>query len=577
MSKSKKISSVQLNVKHWLWLILLLAILQLMTITQIFYPVNRLLPFVKIDGLSFGGWTKTDTSVRLNKLYKDAKLNIYLGKKSEKPYLEPSLDDIGMAAINGSRMHEYRYPWYLRLVPTSILWGQYIFGYNSQPTYSRSPEIQSAYIANHFGNNCTMAAKDASLEYLGGKFKVVPSQTGGSCDINNVRQLLSAATPRLDLADVVIPAQQTKPAISDSDAVQYGNYLIDKVGPSVTISVNGNDQLINSSDILGWMDFGNVNNKITYSLSSLKAADYLENNIASKVRVEAGTTTVTTYDFYETSRIDGVSGVDLNVTETLKSIENAIDNGGSATAVTITVPPRVVYNRGYSPTDSGISALLEQYANSGTGISSVSFIELSGKHRRASYNSDDVLVSASTYKLFTAYSVLKRIENGYWSWTDQILDDGRDLAACFNDMIVYSDNDCAEAISEKAGWQNVTDEAHDIGCIGTSLSTDDGYARTTAADLSLFLAQLQTGQILNLQSSRDTLINAMKSNVYRDGIPSGVSGEVADKVGFIDGVLNDAAIVYSPTGTYVLVIMSDGSSWATIADLANKVGTLQAQ
>jgi hypothetical protein len=45
------------------------------------------------------------------------------------------------------------------------------------------------------------------------------------------------------------------------------------------------------------------------------------------------------------------------------------------------------------------------------------------------------------------------------------------------------------------------------------------------------------------------------------------TARVADKVGFMDGLLHDAAIVYGPNGTYVLAVMTDGSSWATIADL----------
>jgi len=102
--------------------------------------------------------------------------------------------------------------------------------------------------------------------------------------------------------------------------------------------------------------------------------------------------------------------------------------------------------------------------------------------------------------------------------------------------------------------------------------------KTTPADLALFLAELQTGQILNQQSSRNLLMSAMKRNIYRQGIPAGISGSVvADKVGFLYGLLHDASIVYSPTGTYVLVIMTDGSSWSTIADFASQIEALRTQ
>ena len=45
----------------------------------------------------------------------------------------------------------------------------------------------------------------------------------------------------------------------------------------------------------------------------------------------------------------------------------------------------------------------------------------------------------------------------------------------------------------------------------------------------------------------------------------------------MNGLLHDAAIVYSPKGTYVIAVMTDGSSWATIADLARQIDTLRAQ
>ena len=60
-----------------------------------------------------------------------------------------------------------------------------------------------------------------------------------------------------------------------------------------------------------------------------------------------------------------------------------------------------------------------------------------------------------------------------------------------------------------------------------------------------------------------------------------VMGELASVYGLdreqamTAGLLHDAAIVYSPSGTYVLVIMTDGSSWAEIAALTRKIEELR--
>jgi beta-lactamase class A len=47
--------------------------------------------------------------------------------------------------------------------------------------------------------------------------------------------------------------------------------------------------------------------------------------------------------------------------------------------------------------------------------------------------------------------------------------------------------------------------------------------------------------------------------------------QVANKVGFLDGLLHDAAIVYTSSGTYILVVLSDGSSWQNIAELTRQI------
>ena len=99
---------------------------------------------------------------------------------------------------------------------------------------------------------------------------------------------------------------------------------------------------------------------------------------------------------------------------------------------------------------------------------------------------------------------------------------------------------------------------------------------TTANDLTLMLGMIATGQNFS-SANQQRLIAAMKANVYRKGVPAGANGTVADKVGFLNGLLHDAAIVYGSNGTYVLAVMTDGSSWATIADLTKQIDALRAQ
>lgn len=94
---------------------------------------------------------------------------------------------------------------------------------------------------------------------------------------------------------------------------------------------------------------------------------------------------------------------------------------------------------------------------------------------------------------------------------------------------------------------------------------------TTTNDLALLLQKLESNQLGLSENSRSRLLNAMSRQRYRQGIPAGVGVAVADKVGFLDTKLHDAAIVYAPSGVYVLVVMSEGSSWTAIADVASQV------
>ncbi len=209
---------------------------------------------------------------------------------------------------------------------------------------------------------------------------------------------------------------------------------------------------------------------------------------------------------------------------------------------------------------------MANYAHDHSGVYGISMIELGGKGRRADYNGNKQFVTASTYKLFAAYTLLKQIDEGKRDWATN--------ADCFNKMISLSDNVCAEAFLKTLGLSTITNDIHAVG-LSNSTFMKSGGPFTTANDLSLMLGMIATGQNYST-INQQRLIGAMKANVYRRGIPSGVNGAVADKVGFMNGLLHDAAIVYSPSGTYVLAIMTDGSSWANIAELARQLDALHA-
>ena len=186
-------------------------------------------------------------------------------------------------------------------------------------------------------------------------------------------------------------------------------------------------------------------------------------------------------------------------------------------------------------------------------------------------NADRVYTSASTYKLFVAYSVMRRIDSGELAWSSPI--NGTTVEACFEKMIVVSDNACPEAFLAQYGFSTVQAEARSIGA--TQASFSPGNMRISAQSLGVMLEKLHSGSLVSADS-RNRLLGLMRRQVYRRGVPAGTSYQVADKVGFLFALLHDASVIETPQGNYVVVIMTDGSSWGRIAELTRMIAsTLQ--
>lgn len=561
--------------QHWRRLLIYAGggIVALLLIVQIAYPGDRLVPFANVDERSLGGWTKQDAIRQLDDEYKKQKIDIFFGDRKE-AYRKPLPANIGLTTSNQERIEQASYAWWLRLVPTSLFWAHKTIGYDA-PTYNRDDKKLASYIEKELGQSCDVAPKNASLKADDTKLDVVPAEAGGTCKVEDVKKRLGTVKPDIKTAsNVRIPMKKIPPEVTDDQAKQFGKAITERIGDGIAIKAGGQTVKVDTKTLLGWLDFPIVDKKLTVAVNQDRAHDFMAKQIAPKVARAAGVSKITTMDFIVTAKVDGPSGQALNVEGTLVNVANFL--GGKADeiqAAVSPVPPRIEYTRSYSPTDTGLSALMQQYAETHPGTYGIALIELSGQRRRAAYQDTRQFQTASTYKLFVAYSTLKRVEAGQWHWSDQI-NGGRNLEKCFDDMIVRSDNPCAETLLQKVGFGPMKNDLQALGLSRSSFSSD--VPKTTAGDLATYLATLESGQMFS-QASRDRLIGAMKRNIFRQGIPAGANGQVADKVGFLNALLHDAAIVYGPNGPAVLCIMTEGSSWATIADLTRKIEELRAK
>ncbi|MFZ1301805.1 MAG: serine hydrolase [Candidatus Microsaccharimonas sp.] len=554
------------------------SVVAIFLLVQLLYPASSLTPFSSIDHVNVGGWSKEHVIQTLDQQFEVAQVAVVFNDSSS-VFLKATPAELGITTSNKERIEGLSYPLILRLIPTSLLWA-HIFTdtFVAKLEYERNQETLSSYITTTFGDTCHLEMKNASLEVQNGAVNVIEARSGGDCSFDELKAELTTVEPTTMGAAVAISGNEVVPVLTTKMAQKFADHVIDATDGGVKVNDGKIKYPIDQATLLSWIDFSVADGKFDYLFNVDRAKAYLDEKIGTVVAKPAGTTVVTMKDFAESERKEGQSGVAFNESAMLTSIKKSLEKGEDVVAIEVDVlSPTIEYNRTYSSTDTGLSALIKNYADTHAGTYGVSLRELSGARRNASYRADTQYTTASTYKLFVAYSTLLRIESGAWHWTDQI-NAGRDASECFDDMIMNSDNECAVAFLRKIGYKGVTDDAQAIGCKNTSFLGSNGI-KSTASDETLFLGLLQSGQILGQQSSRDKLIYAMKHNVYRQGIPKGLpSATVADKVGFLDGWLHDASIVYTSGGdTYALVIMTENASWANIAELAAQIETLRAK
>ena len=527
---------------------------------QLIYPSDRALPFARLNDQPVGTMSHSDIHKRLIGDYGETVITTRVNSKTIKtPLAETGLIYDGDRITRGLS----DLPWYLRVIPFSA----FIKGaLTDQPVVMTVDAPRFSLYAAQRAKDCAILPKNASVVARGGNVVLDPARDGAQCTSASLKSQLVAVPLQRSGVTIALKTSPVKPERSDADVaglLRQANIVASRV---ISIDVAGKRYDIDKPTLASWLAFPEdpSSKKLTVGINSDILVKYLE-SIQKDVYIAPGTTAITTRDGIETARVSGSYGRGIDTAKSAAAITTQILAGsGTATALLTDLPPRLVYNRSYSKTPEGLQALVNDLVkDNGDFAISVRRLGDTGVHA----SGDKQYHPASTYKLFVAYSVLKRIDAGQLSW-GQPSSGGQTIEQCFDAMIVRSDNACAEWLSTSIGWSVMTGEVRAHGLSRTNLSSS---FVTTTNDLSLFLQKLESGTLGISEPSRARLLDAMRRQVFRQGIPAGVGVSVADKVGFLDGNLHDAALVYGPSGVYVLTIMSKGSSWATIADAASQI------
>lgn len=170
----------------------------------------------------------------------------------------------------------------------------------------------------------------------------------------------------------------------------------------------------------------------------------------------------------------------------------------------------------------------------------------------------ETFITASLYKPIVAMEVLRLVDQKQASLNEILpATENRTIKQCIADSITVSDNPCGRALRLRSqlGTEAGLRKLRDLGLSRTDLRGD--YPVTTAKDIGIFYEQLYNGELLS-KTSNKILLDAMLAQKINDRIPQGLPAgtKIAHKTGDLEGVAHDSGIVYSPSGDYLIVILS---------------------
>lgn len=241
------------------------------------------------------------------------------------------------------------------------------------------------------------------------------------------------------------------------------------------------------------------------------------------------------------------------------------------------VAPRLeVVGEPFRPSPANADPRLEQVVREALGDAADSygvFVKDLETGRSASINADRPFFSASVYKLFVLYELLRQEREGHLS-LDEILVltpyydafafgpratrvcerlSVRDLA---RSMMSVSDNAAGVLLLDLVGSWNLNAALDAFGLPTFRVLEDD--LPLAAIDAALMLEAVARGEAVDRAAS-ETMLALLTTERFDNGIIAGLPAGtvVAHKTGNLPNATNQAAIVYSPNAVYILVALTD--------------------
>ena len=227
----------------------------------------------------------------------------------------------------------------------------------------------------------------------------------------------------------------------------------------------------------------------------------------------------------------------------------------------------------------------------------VSLVQLTSSGPAAwSLNGDQEFTAASTYKLPILMWEAQQVASGAVSPSDVLcyqdsdyedgwFDDYAD-GSCFTRQELaervgtYSDNTAAHILADEIGGTDAVNAYAAAHGVADPQLMDPNLA--SSSDLAALWTDEAEGRAGGA-TAQAWLYPLLINTQYEAGIPAAApaGATVVHKVGFIDTVVNDSALVLNgPSGPYVLVVMTDGpggdAGYALIAQISGRVSAFEA-
>jgi hypothetical protein len=284
---------------------------------QVFYPDFNLPPGVKISGKELSGWNKKAAIKELNRAYTNSEIEVFLAD-SEDSFKVVRPADFGLEIDNTRRVNLIEYPWYIKIIPTSLFWWGAVVSVSEPNQKFDDIELQK-FVEKNFGTPCHIEPRDASLTIDGSSINIGKSSIGGTCyqavvkdsfknarfsspSSGSVRIDLTVERPSVTTADATNLAMEVSPNLINDLVLEF-----DDIADSVTLT---------SEELASWVLFKVVDGQLELTITQEKSEEFYKTRVAPLVEQGAGVTTIIATADTSAVRVDGIEGRVINTTET---------------------------------------------------------------------------------------------------------------------------------------------------------------------------------------------------------------------------------------------------------------------